>query len=218
MTSLETEVVVIKKQSAPALTPMALLVLALLEERPMHPYEMYQLLLSRHEDQFTKIKPGSLYHTVARLTEQELIAAESTDRAGNRPERTTYRIRAAGHAALRDRVRDLLREPVHEYPAFVTGLAEAHNLPVDEVIDALRERVASIEARVAELTTLRDLAAASDVPRRYWMRVDYIRAHSTAEVTWLRGLMDELRSGELEWETFDTECGRRVDTRTHSQG
>ncbi|MGW2662087.1 PadR family transcriptional regulator [Nocardia tengchongensis] len=207
-----------KKQSTPALTPMAMLVLALLEERPMHPYEMYQLLLSRHEDEFTKIKPGSLYHTVARLTDQELIAAESTDRAGNRPERTTYRIRTAGHAALRTRVRDLLSEPANEYPPFVTGLAEAHNLPVAEVIDALRERVASIEARVAELTALRDLAAASEVPRRYWMRVDYIRAHSTAEVTWLRGLIAELETGELEWEPFDIESGERVDTRTHSQG
>ncbi|WP_433562831.1 PadR family transcriptional regulator [Nocardia sp. CA-151230] len=204
-----------RKQSTPALTPLAMLVLALLEERPMHPYEMYQMLLSRHEDEFVKIKPGSLYHAVARLADQELLAAESTDRAGNRPERTTYRIRTAGREALRARIRDLLREPAREYPVFVTGLAEAHNLPLDEVIDALRERVASIDARLAELDTLHDLAAASDVPRRYWARVDYIRAQNTAEVEWLRGFIAEIESGGIEWETFD-ESGERTDITNHT--
>ncbi|GAB0105757.1 PadR family transcriptional regulator [Nocardia sp. JMUB6875] len=200
-----------RKQTTPALTQLGMLVLALLEERPMHPYEMYQLMLSRHEDEFVKIKPGSLYHTVARLADQELVAAEGTDRAGNRPERTTYRIRTAGREALRTRVTDLLREPVKEHPAFVSALAEAHNLPVDEVIAALRERVAWIESRLADLLSLRELAAARGVPRRYWVRVDYIRAQGSAEAEWLRGFIAELESGELEWENFDDETGERVD-------
>ncbi|APA96070.1 PadR family transcriptional regulator [Nocardia seriolae] len=202
------------KQAVPKLTPLALLVLALLEERPMHPYEMYQLLLSRHEDEFVKVKPGSLYHTVARLADQELVAAEGTDRAGNRPERTTYRIRRAGREALRFRVTELLREPVQEYPAFVPALAEAHNLPVDEVAAALRERVSWIDTRIADLTSLRELAVAREVPRRYWIRVDYVRAQAAAEAEWLRGFITELESGDLEWENFDEVSGERVGSQT----
>ncbi|GAM46426.1 PadR family transcriptional regulator [Nocardia seriolae] len=208
------EVDVTGKQAVPKLTPLALLVLALLEERPMHPYEMYQLLLSRHEDEFVKVKPGSLYHTVARLADQELVAAEGTDRAGNRPERTTYRIRRAGREALRFRVTELLREPVQEYPAFVPALAEAHNLPVDEVAAALRERVSWIDTRIADLTSLRELAVAREVPRRYWIRVDYVRAQAAAEAEWLRGFITELESGDLEWENFDEVSGERVGSQT----
>ncbi|WP_328289876.1 PadR family transcriptional regulator [Nocardia aurantiaca] len=198
-----------KKQSVPALTPLAMLVLALLEERPMHPYEMYQLLLSRHEDEFVKIKPGSLYHTVARLADQELVAAEGTDRAGNRPERTTYRIRTAGREALRTRITELLREPAKEQPAVVSALAEAHNLPAAEVIAALRDRIVWIESRLADLTALRNLAAAGDVPRRYWFRVDFVCAQAASEAEWLRGFVVELESGELEWTSFDPETGER---------
>ncbi|MEC3916636.1 PadR family transcriptional regulator [Nocardia sp. CDC160] len=199
----------IRKQAVPMLTPLAIAVLALLEEGPMHPYEMYQVLLHRHEDELVKIKPGSLYHTVARLAEQELVVAEGTDRAGNRPERTIYRIKSAGREALRARVAELLRQPVNEYPIFPVALAEAHNLPVDDVVALVRERVTWIESRIAELDALRGMVSARQVPRRFWIEIDYVRAVQAAEVAWLHGFIAELTSGELAWEDFCPDTGER---------
>jgi len=43
--------------SAP--TSLGISVLALLAERPMHPYEMYRLLLDRHEDR----RDGTIFGT-----------------------------------------------------------------------------------------------------------------------------------------------------------
>ena len=43
------------------LTPLGVASLALLAEEPMHPYEMYQLLMARHEDRLVKVRPGTLY-------------------------------------------------------------------------------------------------------------------------------------------------------------
>ncbi|WP_245717227.1 PadR family transcriptional regulator [Nocardia jejuensis] len=199
----------VRKQAVPALTPLAIAVLALLEESPMHPYEMYQLLMNRHEDELVKIKPGSLYHTVARLAEQQLVLAEGTDRAGNRPERTTYRIRAAGREALRHRIAEILRKPVKEYPTFPVAMAEAHNLPVDEVIVLLRERVTWLDGNNAEYLALQEFAAKRQVPRRFWMVVEYLQAQAVTEATWLRGIIADLESGELEWEPYDPETGER---------
>ena len=54
------------------LTPLAVSVLALLRERPMHPYEMYSLLIHRQAEYLVKVRPGSLYHTVERLARDEL--------------------------------------------------------------------------------------------------------------------------------------------------
>ena len=85
---------------ATALTPLGVAALSLLVEEPMHPYEMYQLLIARHEDRLVKVRPGTLYHAVGRLEEQGLVTATGTDREGNRPERTTYTISAAGREAL----------------------------------------------------------------------------------------------------------------------
>src|SRR6478752_4124160 len=89
-----------------ALTPLGLAALSLLVEEPMHPYEMFQLLIARHEDRLVKVRPGTLYHAVGRLEEQGLVAATGTDREGNRPERTTYKISAAGREALTARLQD----------------------------------------------------------------------------------------------------------------
>jgi DNA-binding PadR family transcriptional regulator len=72
-----------------SLTPLAVSILALLAERPMHPYEMYSLMLERHQDWVVKVKPGSLYHTVDRLARDELVEVAGTERAGSRPERTS---------------------------------------------------------------------------------------------------------------------------------
>ncbi|AHD23593.1 hypothetical protein Y013_03505 [Rhodococcus pyridinivorans SB3094] len=54
-----------------------------------------QFLLRRREDNLIKLRPSSLYHTVSRLAESGLIRQEGTERAGNRPERTTYSITEA---------------------------------------------------------------------------------------------------------------------------
>ncbi|MGV9415625.1 PadR family transcriptional regulator [Nocardia sp. NPDC003693] len=200
-----------RKQAGVALTPMAIAVLALLEERPMHPYEMYQLLMTRHEDELVKIKPGSLYHTVARLAEQGLVLAEGTDRAGNRPERTIYRIRSEGRARLRARITELLRLPIKEYPAFPVALAEAHNLPVQEVIALLRERLTWIDGRSAEIEALREWAVSRQVPRRFWAVIEYMHALNVTEGEWVRAFVADLESGELPWEEFDPETGERLE-------
>jgi DNA-binding PadR family transcriptional regulator len=96
------------------LTPLAVAALALLAERPMHPYEMYQTLITRSEDRLVKVRPGSLYHTVDRLTRQGFVEAVGTDRGGNRPERTTYNITESGQLALSERVAEMLATPVNE--------------------------------------------------------------------------------------------------------
>ncbi|MCR8695285.1 PadR family transcriptional regulator [Rhodococcus pyridinivorans] len=187
----------------PVLTPMAVAVLGLLEERPMHPYEMHQLLLRRREDNLIKLRPSSLYHTVSRLAESGLIRQEGTERAGNRPERTTYSITEAGAAAVRARLAEIIRRPVREYPIFPLGLAESHNLPADEVVVLLGERIDRLEEELVEFDAIRMWAADNGVPRRYWVAVDFLRDRTAHEADWLRGLIEEIRDGSLAWQSFD---------------
>ncbi|WP_227996479.1 PadR family transcriptional regulator [Nocardia australiensis] len=205
------------QQGRTTVTPLAIAVLALLEERPMHPYEMYQLLIARHEDVLVKVRPGSLYHTVARLAGQELVSAEGIGREGNRPERTTYRISESGRAALRARVAEVLRKPAPEYPVFPVGLAEAHNLPKPDVLALLRERLEHLQRDLADVETMVTLAGANAVPRRYWVVLPYLRATLSTEVTWVGDLITEIDSGEMEWDEFDAETGARISERKHAR-
>ncbi|WP_308282647.1 PadR family transcriptional regulator [Pseudonocardia nigra] len=187
----------------PAVTPLGVSVLALLSERPMHPYEMYRLLLERHADRIVKVRPGSLYHTVDRLAEQELVEATGTDRAGGRPERTTYRITPAGREALAERIRALLATPVNEYPQFPVALAEAHNLPRAEVIDLLTTRADRLEAAVTEIAGLLAAARERSVAEAYVLAGRYAHDMHAAELGWLRRLIDRLERKELPWPPYD---------------
>ncbi|WP_280233199.1 PadR family transcriptional regulator [Nocardia cyriacigeorgica] len=199
------------QRTGTTVTPLAIAVLALLEERPMHPYEMYQLLVLRHEDKLVKVRPGSLYHVIARLADTGWLTAEGIDRAGNRPERTTYRITAEGRDTLRERVAELLRKPVPEYPIFPVALGEAHNLPKPEVLALLRERIEHLAGQSAEIDTMIAVAERKQVPRRYWIVLPYLRATVRAEIDWVEHMVAELDGGALIWDEFDPVTGHRMD-------
>ncbi|MFE7745777.1 PadR family transcriptional regulator [Nocardia sp. NPDC057455] len=197
------------EQAHSPVTPLAIAVLALLEERPMHPYEMFQTLIARREDKLVKVRPGSLYHTVSRLADQELVRAEGVDRAGNRPERTTYRITARGRDALRNRIAEIVRRPVPEYPIFPVALGELHNLPKPEALALLRERIGVLETELADTDMLSAWAEEHAVPRRYWIALPYLRAMLVAELAWVEEFTAELVSGAFEWENLDPVTGAR---------
>ncbi|MEV6214311.1 PadR family transcriptional regulator [Nocardia sp. NPDC051833] len=193
-----------------AMTPLAIAVLASLDERPMHPYEMYQVLMARREDLLVKVRPGSLYHAVARLAADELVRAEGTEREGNRPERTTYRITDTGRDALRGRITELLRAPVQEYPIFRVALAEAHTLPAEQVVALLRERAGRLGEAVTDADAMIAWASTHRIPRRYWFVLEYIQATIQAELTWIERFAADLDAGEIEWEIFDPDTGERI--------
>ncbi|WP_067865259.1 PadR family transcriptional regulator [Nocardia shimofusensis] len=197
-----------KVRGAP--TALAIAVLGLLDERPMHPYEMFQTMVGRGEDRLVKVRPGSLYHTVARLADQGLVCAGGVDREGNRPERTTYRITGEGRAVLRSRIAEILRSPCPEYPEFLMGLAESHSLPADQVVGLLRERISHLDAELAELDSMIAAATTSAGARRYWIVLPYQRETLRAQRDWLAAMVDELAEGALEWEEFEPETGERT--------
>lgn len=186
-------------EKASIVTPLGIAVLALLFERPMHPYEMYQLLVQRREDRNVKVRPGSLYHTVDRLQEQKLVRSTGTNREGNRPERTTYEVTDSGRAALTARISEILATPIREYPLFPVALAEAHNIGAEVVAVLLRERIDRLAKELDESAVLGERAAELAVPRVYWLDVGYSRAVLNAEIEWLRGLVDEIENGALPW-------------------
>ena len=169
-------------------TSLGISVLALLRQRPMHGYEMFQTLTARHADRVLKVRPGSLYHVVNRLAEDKLIRATGTARNGNRPERTTYELTDAGVDALASRLRELLAGPVYEFERFVVGLAEIQHLDTASAREALGRRISALERSVSELRGLRD-AGASAGDRA---ALDYLLATTAAKLDWLVRYIDSM--------------------------
>ncbi|MBD0322071.1 MAG: PadR family transcriptional regulator, partial [Aldersonia sp.] len=103
--------------------PLALAVLVLLYERPMHPYQMSQTLRERGKQESVRLNFGSLYSVVESLVRQGLIHAMSTEQEGNRPARTVYDLTDEGTREVGSWMRDLVANPVKEYPQFMAALS-----------------------------------------------------------------------------------------------
>jgi DNA-binding PadR family transcriptional regulator len=184
----------------PTITPLAVAALGLLAERPMHPYEMYQLLVDRAEDRLLKVRPGSLYHAVDRLAETGLVEAIATERAGNRPERTRFRITDHGRLALTERITEMLASPAPDYPEFPLAIAQAHNLPLDEVRACIRTRIKRLTLERRRYEDGVAVVSGRGVPRRFWIDVEYQQAMCDAAIRWLQQVDAELGSGALSWD------------------
>lgn len=185
---------------AAALSAVAVMVLALLHERPRHPYDVFQTLVERGDARLARITPGAVYHAVERLERDGLAAAAGTERSGNRPERTTYAATPAGREALAPLVAGYLtdEEPAHD--AFAVGLAQAPHLPPERVREALAARRDRVAARLATLRANLDEVTALGLPRRFLLDAEREAVLLTHDLAWLDAVLDDLASGRLPWD------------------
>ncbi len=183
------------------LTPVAVAALALLVERPMHPYEMYQTLRERHEDRTLRLSVGSLYSTVNRLESAGLVRSCGKSQIGNRPERTTYELVDDGRRALHRRIDELLRARTADASALHVAIAELHHLPPAQALAALHARRTMLEEDLDDMELLLAHAHAREVPEMYYLSGTFNIAMCRAERDWLAGLIERLESGELTWPT-----------------
>ncbi len=184
---------------------LGLAILATVQERPMHRYEMATVIKERGKDHDMAVKWGSLYTVVQNLTRHGFLEVSGSERDGNRPERTIYAITDAGRAELRDWARDLVATPVEEQTLFIAGLSVLAALSPDEAVALLQLR----SERLADLIAVRRAQLELDaetVQRLFLVEEEYRLTLLDAEAGWVRGLLTELTSGsfpELEaWRAF----------------
>ncbi|MFD4636752.1 PadR family transcriptional regulator [Lentzea sp. NPDC058436] len=177
--------------------PLALAVLALLAERPMHPYEMAQTMRERHQEEVIKLNYGSLYTVVDSLHRHELIAASAVQKAGNRPERTVYSVTDAGTTELRDWLRELIAVPAREYPRFEAGISMVGLLPPPDALDLVRQREAAVAEQLTALAVLLERLAGMGLPQLAWIELDYRMAMLRAERAWLSWFAAAVHDGTV---------------------
>lgn len=186
--------------------PLALAVLALLYERPMHPYEMVTTMRERGKHESVKLRYSSLYSVVEALERAGLIVSRETERAGRRPERTVYAITEAGRVEFLDWLRELVRVPEKEYPRFMAGLSFLAALPPSEALSLLKERIQLLEDRISRVRGGLAEARAQGVPRLFLIEHEYELALLETEVVWVHALVKEIEAGTIEglnlWELF----------------
>ena len=194
-------------------SPLALVLLSLLAEEPMHPYRMHEVIKERGKDKIANVaQRNSVYQTIDRLLRVELIAVRETARDERRPERTVYEITEAGRDALHTWTGEMLDSPARDFPEFPAALASLMVLAPDEVIARLEKRAADLTASLAAERAA--LVAVPELPRLFLLDDEYACVMREAELRWVGTVLDALRSGELTW---SAEWIRQVAERLGSQ-
>ncbi|MEV0588003.1 PadR family transcriptional regulator [Nonomuraea sp. NPDC050310] len=189
---------------------MALAVLALLFERPMHPYELAATMRERRKEESIKLNFGTLYSVVQSLEKRELVRVKEVVREGRRPERTIYEITEAGKLELQDWLSELVSVPVREYTGFEAGLSLLPVLEPGVAVRLLEERRARLEQGLAQAEAAWGMAVKDGLPRLLMIEAEYVVVLRRAELEWVGGLVEEIRGGSLDGLEMWREWHRRI--------
>ncbi|MDB1086632.1 PadR family transcriptional regulator [Streptomyces sp. ACA25] len=161
-----------------------------------HGYQVRNDLEFWGAHEWSSAKPGSIYHALKQLAKQGLLLAhEVSPSSAGGPPRTEYEVTRAGEEVYLDLLRDALRRHDQKPDLLTAGVGLIVDLPRQEAIALLRERVARLEEWREEVdrdwTPQTDPAEPGHIGEimRLWVH----NAESGAE--WTRGLIGRLEDG-----------------------
>ncbi|WP_416902582.1 PadR family transcriptional regulator [Micromonospora echinospora] len=182
---------------SPRRSPLAMMLLALLVEEPMHAYRMQQVIRERHKEDVVNVaQRNSVYQTLDRLLREELVRVDHTARDERRPERTVYQLTEAGRRTLDEWLSDALATPAREFPEFPAALSFLPILPPEEAARQLARRAEVLAEQIRDRTAI---LAGAELPRLFLVEDEYRLAALRAELAWVNGLVADLAENRLTW-------------------
>ena len=179
-------------------SPLALAILVLLYEAPMYVYRMQQVMRRRGEDELVNIsQPNSIYQTIVRLERSGLMAISSVDRESNRPERTVYELTDAGKEKMVDWTREYLSTPSREFPHFPAAISVLAVLSPKDALKHMNMRIGLLKAELARLDAR--IVEMKFLPRLFRLEIEFLQAKTTAELSWVQSIVDDLKEARLTW-------------------
>jgi DNA-binding PadR family transcriptional regulator len=187
------------KPRTPQRSSLGLIVLWQLFQGPMHVYRMQKMFEAQGKDRVVNVRSrASLYQTIARLERHGLVEWYATGRAARYPDRVVYEITDAGREVAREWLREMLHTTEGQYPEFIAALSILFGLPPEDARTELELRADKLQAALD--ATEQGLAAAdTELPRLFLLEEEYRKTMLEAELSWVRGLIDDLREGRLTW-------------------
>ena len=200
--------------STGAITRLTLL--ALLQFKPMHGYEMRRNLEGQRREHWADIQYGSVYASLKQLAKEGFIEEAGTEREGNRPPRTVYRITGTGEEEMLRLLREAWSKPAFPARPMDTALSFVWLLPQEEVARLLEERLRALDEAAQGLRDTQEWAErvsqeepAMDHGQGFQAMLSDLFEHSrrllAGEREWTEYILSRVRSGvyELAEETLE---------------
>ncbi|MBQ0906099.1 PadR family transcriptional regulator [Micromonospora sp. U21] len=140
------------------LTPAELTVLGLVIERPQHGYDLQQVIEQRGIRQWTDIGFSSIYYLLTKLEQRGLLHVPEAPAAG-KSRRVFHATTEGRKVAARNALAFVAEARPVPHPLLV-GVANLSLLSAQQYAQALRTRLAQIEARIAAVGAVQQVRSA----------------------------------------------------------
>jgi len=129
--------------------------LGLLASKPMHGYEVRQLMKNAAMEHWVDVPQGSVYPALQRMATDGLLEVVEVTKEGKRPTKTVYRITDEGRAEHLRLLRNAWGDPaLSGFPVDV-ALYFVWFLPAEEIALLLSERIDRVDQRLANVADAR---------------------------------------------------------------
>lgn len=160
-----------------------------------HGYQVRNDLEFWGAGRWANAKPGSIYHALKAMAGQGLLVVHDTapSEAGG-PPRTEYEVTPEGEGEFFRLLREALAVPRQRRDLLTAGVGFLVDLPRDEAVALLRQRVRALEGWQEEIH--RDWMPGAGEDWRHIGEISGVWLNSAeAEERWTRGLIERLEGG-----------------------
>ncbi|MEI2445985.1 PadR family transcriptional regulator, partial [Priestia megaterium] len=182
-------------------SPLALAILCLLIEEPMHPYRMQQLIKERGKDEVINVRyRNSIYQTIDRLHRDRAIVIQEKKHNEGRPDLIVYEVTKEGREAAYEWIREMLSTPKQEFLEFPAAISFLALLTPEDVKEQLQKRVLALEKILAYVEKQMEVGTSKGIPRLFLLEVEYQKTMSLAELEWIQSTIDDIQDKKLKWD------------------
>jgi DNA-binding PadR family transcriptional regulator len=180
----------------PALTPLDLLVLGLLQERPMHGYELYQLIKAERIDRWFNISMPGVYYALGKLRDRGYVS-EIRQRRGS-VDKAIYLLTEAGQQAFFEALEAHAAGHVPVHFDYDLSIYLLNRLPIERALALMEQRMESL--RQWQMQVRETMEQEPDLNPRLRAIFDHTLRFITMERMWMGELIESIQgnAGALE--------------------
>ena len=173
------------------ITNAELSLLSLLQEQPMHAYEIEQVIEERNIRYWTELGFSSIYRILSKLESEGLLESPLQPPEGRGPARKVFHLTAIGKEAWKQTALNSLAHPTRQYSSFLLGLDNLGELPPAEALQSIGNYLSDQKSLQEQLTKM---VSVHPLREDFFIQVffDYLLNQLTAEINWLQGLYEKL--------------------------
>ncbi|MEV6298154.1 PadR family transcriptional regulator [Actinoplanes sp. NPDC051861] len=164
--------------------------------QPVHGYDVRRMLLSWNADKWANVQPGSIYHGLRKMAEEELLHEVATEQVGARPARTRYEITTKGRHEFDSLLRNFWWTLSTPADPFMAAFSFLPSLSRDEAAAALRSRASQLRSAVDYLNVATTAEWAKEKPAFVDWLWELGVVRSEAEIAWCERTAARIEAGE----------------------